>query len=189
MRVAVTVVLAVMASACTSAGAMPIDEYAAAMEETAGAYVREAQDLSERFQSSVAQEVQGALEASAGDAEDAERRVVEITVAATVNYLVLLEDAMGRFVDGMEELRPPSEVVADHDEFLAAVRSVRGSLPTTRERVLSSDSLDGIRLALTSSGFADGRQRWITACRELEATAGELGATMDLGCERGEARP
>jgi hypothetical protein len=183
MRLAITAAL--VASACTQS-AMSVESYADAMEAIADAYVSEAQGLSASYQRTVEDEVRAAI---AEDPTGAQVRAVEIAGEATVSYLELLADAMDRFITSMDELRPPTGVEAAHDEFVGAVASVHGSLPDARDAVAGADSLSDIRLALTTSGFADGQLRWTAACTALEGSVRRQGAGLDLGCVRQEVAP
>jgi len=159
---------------------MSVEAYSAAMEIASDAYV------SALYQASVEDDVRAAVK---DDPDAAEDRVVEIVTTATSNYLTLLADAMARFVMEMDELRPPAGIESAHDEFVAAVGSVQGSLPGTRGAVAQADSLVSVRYALTSSGFADGQDRWTAACTALEEAVRSQGTGIDLGCVRRDLAP
>lgn len=184
IRLAVVATLVV--SACAQS-AMTVEVYAARIEAAGDSYIEEAQSLSAAYQSSVEDQVRAVV--AEQDPAAAQDRVVEIATAATANYLALLSDAMARFIAEMEELRPPADVAAAHDEFVSAVGSVQRSLPATRDAVVQADSLASIRLALTTSGFADGQLRWTAACSALEETLRGRGTGVDLGCVRQEVAP
>jgi len=177
--------LALFAAAC-SQPALSVEAYADAMEGVAWAYVAESQDLSARYQASVEDDVKAMVQESPPDPEAV---AVEIASSATVNYLAVLADAMQRFIEGMEALRPPPAVQAAQKEFIAAVRSVHGAIPSTRDAVLEADSIESVGFALTSSGFADGQIRWTAACAALEAATRGLGTGLDLGCVRPVVTP
>ncbi len=172
-------------SACAQS-TMSVEAYSAAMEIASDAYVQEAQSLSALYQASVEDDVRAAVK---DDPDVAEDRVVQIVTTATSNYLTLLADAMARFVVEMDELRPPAGIDSVHDEFVAAVGSVQGSLPGTRDAVAQADSLVSVRYALTSSGFADGQDRWTAACTALEEAVRAQGTGIDLGCVRRDLAP
>jgi hypothetical protein len=156
------------------------------MERAADAYVADAQSLSSGYQDRVIDEIRTMLESGR---DDAATRAVEITSAATTDYLGVLADDMLVFVDTVDALNPPTEIGEEHDEFVAAIRSVHESIPATVEAVSESDSIDGIRFALTSSGFADGQIRWTAACVTLETAVRSLGQGIDIGCVRPEIAP
>lgn len=169
-----------------SAGALSVGEYVDAMETAAVIYVADSQDLSVQYQDQVISEI---TEMAQREPPNADILAVGITRAATTDYLDVLADQMLRFVDDMEAMKPPMAVGEDHDEFVAAVRSVYTAMPRTIMEVGSAESLDGIRLALTSSGFADGQIRWTAACTTLESSVRAIGSGLDLGCVRPEVVP
>ncbi len=177
--------LALFAAAC-SQPTQSVEAYADAMEGVVDTYVAESQDLSTRYQASVEDDIKAMVQQRPSDPEAV---AVEIASSATTNYLAVLADAMQRFIEGMESLRPPPTVRAAHEEFIAAVRSVHRAIPSTRDAVLEADSIESVGLALTSSGFADGQIRWTAACTALEAAARELGTGLDLGCVRPVVSP
>ena len=176
---------AVLLVGCTQP-ALSVDAYASSLELSADAYVADAQSLSSGYQDRVIDEVRSVLES---DPDDAASRAVEITSGATTDYLSVLADDMLVFVDTMEGLNPPPEVREEHDEFVAAVRSVNQSIPATIDVVATADSIDEIRFALTSSGFADGQIRWTAACTALENAVRSMGTGIDIGCIRPEVVP
>lgn len=176
---------AVFLVGCSQA-ALPVAEYVQAMEEAADVYVADSQELSSQYQEQVISEI---TEMAQGAPPDADTLAVGIARSATMDYLEVLTNQMLRFVDDMEELTPPSDVRDEHDEFVAAVRSVHSAMPRTVAEVGQAGSLDDIRLALTASGFADGQIRWTAACTALESSLRSLGNGLDLGCVRPQAVP
>ena len=180
------VVAAMVLLAGCAAAPLSVDAYAQAMTRTSDGYVAESQAVSAQYQSSVVKDIKDML---ATDQDDRERRAVEITSAGTVNYLTLVSDAMTRFLDVIEALDPPSEIAPRHAEFIDAVRSVRDAIPATRDAVVAARSIDGIRFALTASGFADGQNRWIATCTALEASLRAQGTGIALGCVRAGVTP
>lgn len=178
------VVLAVLAGALVGAGcssAMPIDEYASELSAIAENYVVESQDLSYDYQSSVEDGVRDIVEAGEDGAEAA---VVELMRTETVQYMAMLSDAMGRFLERLDALNPPDEVADEHEAYVAAVRNVYESIPDARDTVAEATSLEGVQLALTASGFADGQLRWTTTCLSLEEAVEAQGESVTLRCVR-----
>ena len=91
-----------VAAGCSSS--MPIDEYAAELSQIAEDYVVESQDLSYDYQSSVEDGVREIVEAGQDDAAES---AVELVRTETVQYFAMLSDAMGRYLDRLDELSPP----------------------------------------------------------------------------------
>ena len=168
-----------VAAGCSSS--MPIDEYAAELSQIAEDYVVESQDLSYDYQSSVEDGVREIVEAGQDDAAES---AVELVRTETVQYFAMLSDAMGRYLDRLDELSPPGEVSAEHDAYVAAVRNVYGSIPDARDTVAEASSLEDVQLSLTASGFADGQLRWTTTCVSLEEAIKEQGQDVTLRCIR-----
>ncbi len=169
----------VAAGGCSSS--MTIDAYAEALGEEADAYVVESQDLSYDYQRSVEDGVAALAEAGGDDTLEA---AVGLVRSETVAYLALLTDVTGRYLEGLEALEPPSEVASAHDAYVAAVDGVYRAIPSARDAAEAAPDLDGIRLALTSSGFADGQLRWTSTCTALEQAVRDEGRGVDLRCER-----
>ncbi|MGI9528720.1 MAG: hypothetical protein ACR2NG_03340 [Acidimicrobiia bacterium] len=176
--------LVVMAGALGGAGCsspMPIDEYASELSDIAEAYVVESQDLSYDYQSSVEDGVRDIVEAGQ---DGAESDAIELVRSETVQYLAMLSDAMGRYLEQLDALNPPDEVADQHEAYVAAVRNVYESIPDARDTVAGATSLEGVQLALTASGFADGQLRWTTTCLSLEEAVEAQGEPVTLRCVR-----
>jgi len=176
---------AVFLVGCSQA-ALPVEEYVQAMEATAEVYVADSQDLAVQYQDQVISDITKMAQSAPPNADIL---AVGIARSATTDYLDVLANQMRRFVDDMEDLAPPSGIASEHDEFVAAVRSVYSSMPSTVADVAGAESLDEIRLALTASGFADGQIRWTTACTALESSVRSLGSGLDIGCVRPQVVP
>ncbi|GMQ97907.1 MAG: hypothetical protein BMS9Abin17_0410 [Acidimicrobiia bacterium] len=176
---------AVFLVGCSQA-ALPVGEYVQAMEATADVYVADSQELSVQYQDQVIREI---TEMAQSAPPDADSLAVGIARSATTDYLDVLAKQMLRFVDDMEALTPPPDIGEEHDEFVAAVRSVYSTMPQTVSDVTQANSLDEIRLALTASGFADGQIRWTAACTALESSVRSLGSGLDIGCVRPQVVP
>ncbi|MFV1971561.1 MAG: hypothetical protein ACC683_11245 [Acidimicrobiia bacterium] len=180
-RVLLFGVLVVMVLSACAESAPTVPEYAGAIEEVTDAYIAESQMLSATFQRTVEGEVARIL---GEGSDDALGEVTDVTKREMVLYLALLEDAMGRYVDGLSEIRPPGELAETHTDYLDAVESVYRAMPATRASVESALHLDGIEGALAGSGVQDGQPRLTSTCRSLEASVRAEGTGLDLGCNR-----
>lgn len=172
--------LAVALSGCMSP-ALTVPEYASALEDATDVYIAESQALSGTFHRTVEDEVARIVREGA---DDALSEATDITKREMVLYLVLLEDAMSRYVEHLSEIPPPGGVEEEHVDYLDAVKSVRGAMPATRSSVDSASHLDGIEDAIAGSGFQDGQLRLTTACESLEESVRAEGTGVDLGCTR-----
>ena len=180
-----SVVLAVCAAAVLGAcsSSMSLDDYAETMTASTEAYVVESQDLSYDYQSSVEDGVRAIVESGV---DDAAAQATELMRRSTVEYLALLLDAMGRFVEQIDELNAPADLVEDHEEYLAAVWSVYGAIPEAQDEVRGAEDLEDIERAFTASAFADGQPRWTASCERVEVAIVEAGGSVDLRCVRTE---
>lgn len=182
--VVLTACAALALGACSAS--MSLDDYAETMTASTEAYVVESQNLSYDYQSAVEDGVRAIVES--GD-DDAAAQATELMRRSTVEYLALLLDAMGRFVEQIDGLDAPADLAEDHDEYLAAVWSVYGAIPEAQDQVRSAESLEDIERAFTASTFADGQPRWTASCERLEVAIVEAGGSVDLRCVRTEPRP
>jgi hypothetical protein len=175
-----TVSLVVVLSACSDP-AMTFPEYASAIQDVTDVYISEAQTLSVTFHGTVEAEVARIVEEGS---DDARGEATDVTKREMVLYLALLEDAMGRYMERLAEVRPPIDVSAQHSDYVDAIESVRGAMPSTRSSVASALHLDGIEAAVAASGFQDGQFRLTKTCQSLEESVRAAGVGIDLGCTR-----
>jgi hypothetical protein len=175
-----SVSLVVVLSAC-SEQAMTFPEYAPAIQEVTDAYIAEAQALAVTFYSTVEAEVTRIVEEGS---DDAHSEATDVTKREMVLYLALLEDTMNRYMERLAEIRPPTDVSEQHSDYVDAIESVRGAMPSTRSSVASALHLDGIEAAVAGSGFQDGQFRLTTTCQSLEESVRAAGVGIDLGCTR-----
>jgi hypothetical protein len=172
--------LGALVSSC-AATSLSTAEYATTLQEDTDAYILEAQTLSASFQRTVEDEI--ALLAASGE-KDVLSLATEVTSRETVQYLVLLQDAMVRYQGALVLLRPPSALVEPHDAYVLAIESVQMSVPATRDAIGRAEDLNAIQVAITGSGFNDGQLRLRAACSSLEAAVTAEGHGVDLGCVR-----
>jgi hypothetical protein len=169
--------MAVLVGACSASATL--DEYVPTAESLSQGYVEEAQALSFDYQSSVEDGVRDLVEAGAADPQG---EAVELVIDETAAYLAMLIDTMGRYLEAFDALDIPSEVAEEHDDYVAAIGVVHGSLPDTKANVEAATELDDLQLALTSSGFADGQLRWTASCTALEQAVRDEGRGINLRC-------
>ena len=170
--------IAVVAAAC-GAPRLSVSEYAVVVEDATDAYIAESKALSGTFQESVEDEIASIAESGEGDLLELASKV---TSRETVQYLALLEDAMARYLEVLNAVVPPDSLSGAHEAYVAALQSVRASMPVTRTGVEQATDLAGIQTAITSSGFSDGQLRLQAACADLESAVRSHGHGIDLGC-------
>lgn len=166
--------------ACTTP-ALTVEEYADALGAATDDYIEESQALSASFQRTVEAEIK---ELAASGEENVLSLATGATIRETVQFLALLEDAMARYGQKLDEMEPPAELADVHDEYVASIESVRVSLPATRTNVGDAQDLDQIEEAITSSGFSDGQLRLRSSCTALESAVRAEGQSAELGCTR-----
>lgn len=172
--------LAVALSACAAPG-LTVPEYVSAIQKATDVYIAESQTLSVTFHRTVEDEVTRIVE---DGSDDALGEATDITKREMVLFLALLGDAMGRYIERLSEIRPPGEIEGEHSDYLDAVESVRGAMPSTRASVSLAPDLDGIEAALAGSAFQDGQLRLTSVCQSLEESVRAEGEGIDLGCTR-----
>jgi len=170
--------VAVVAAAC-GAAPLSISDYAGVVEDATDAYIQESTVLSGTFQKSVEDEIASIAESGEGDLLEL---ATDVTSRETTQYLALLEDAMARYLKVLSAVVSPDTLSDAHEAYVAALQSVRASMPATRTGVEQATDLAGIQTAITSSGFSDGQLRLQTACADLESAVRSQGHGIDLGC-------
>ena len=178
--VIVFVLLSLIATSC-SLDSQSSAEYAAALGESTDDYIRESQNVSGAFHSTVEDKIKVLAESGEGDVV---ALATDVTRRETVQYLAVLEEEMTRYVEVLRSMSPPGSLVDAHDAYVEAIDAVRYSMPATRTRVGEATDLTGIQTAITGSGFSDGQLRLRAACSSLEAAVRQDGHGVDLGCTR-----
>jgi hypothetical protein len=151
------------------------------MTEGTEAYVLESQEISLNYQTAVQSQVDELV--SSGATADLEGAMT-IVRFETANFLALLDDAMGRYHDGIEGLVPPNDVAEPHGAYLKIIASVRSTLPASRDALAETATFEEVLSSLVGSGFADGQAAWTAACQSLESAIREGGRGADLKCDR-----
>jgi hypothetical protein len=160
---------------------MTVEAYADSLDVATDDYIGESQALSAAFHRTVEDQIS---ELAAGGEGNLLALATGVTSRETVQYLALLEDAMTRYGEILDAMNPPSNLAKPHDDYVAAIESVRIAIPATRDNVGEAHDLVGIQEAITSSGFADGQLRLQSSCRALEDAVRAQGQGVDLGCTR-----
>ncbi len=179
--VAVLLVGALIAAACSQPEPMSLDAYAESMNEVMEAYVLESQQISLSYRRAVEAQVEELL--SSGAKADLEGAMT-IVRSETANFLALLDDAMGRYHADMAEMVPPDQLAERHDAYLEIVESVRSTLPASRDALAETTTFEQVLSSLVGSGFADGQAAWTAACESLESAIRDGGRGADLKCVR-----
>jgi hypothetical protein len=174
-------VVAAIAASCSGTQPMLLEEYAAVMTETTDSYVLESQEISFRYQRAVEDQVSALL--SSGSLADLEGAMT-IVRSETVNFLALLDDAMGRYHTSLTEFTAPEKVAGQHEAYLEIIASVRSTLPASRDALADTKTFEEVIASLVGSGFADGQAAWTAACESLESAIRGEGRGANLKCVR-----
>ena len=170
-----------VAVSCSQTEPMSLDAYATSMTEATDAYVLESQEISLRYQTAVEQQVKELVSSGADADLDGAMTIVK---SETTNFLALLDDAMGRYHDGLADLETPTEVADEHEGYLAIIASVMSTLPASRDALENTTTFEEVLSSLVGSGFADGQAAWTAACATLESAIRDGGRGADLKCVR-----
>lgn len=183
---AIPVLTAVLLASCAADTSLPPDEYAEQATDAAAMYVAEAQALSLRYQGDVERKV---AELAATESPTAVEDATSFMGEETVRYLAELDDTIGRFVEALLALEPPSDLAEVHDRYVEVIETVRSNLPILRSAVSDATSIDEIGKAIAGSGLADGQAVWVAACSGLEQSIRDSGHGADLKCTKSDVTP
>jgi hypothetical protein len=163
-----TAVLAVGLSACSSGGgggAMTQDQYfqeVIALDAT----------IDQQFES---------VEASLGDAADGDEGE---QADALRSFMRGTADVIAAWVDGLDDIEPPSEIREVHEVYVETGRAfenywagvIEGTGGLSTEELLAEfDRIDGEETA----------HRWVEACVDLQQRADEADVGLELDCVEG----
>ena len=95
--------------------------------------------------------------------------------------LVGLEDAVSVFVNEVEALAPPSEVVDAHEAFLVTLRSDHDAIIELAAEVQEAGSVEEVTAALQARSYTLAQSR--EPCRRLQEIALEHDIDVELPCE------
>ena len=179
--VALAVVFATLAAACSASVTLTVDEYVDAATKSTDLYVDQSQTLGLSYQRTVEEGV-AVIAARGGQAAVTE--ATDLVRTETVKYLGLLDDAMLQYIEDLDGLNPPDPVATEHDAYVAIIGSVEVSMQPMRESVDQAVSIADIQAALVGSGFSDGQTAWVAVCKQLEQAVRDEGRGIDLKCER-----
>ena len=159
---------AMLASACSSSASA--EEYFADLELATTTLDGELDAIEADFNGGLLD-----IDFEAADAETALIGLFQNSISSTAaSFETLLE--------GLEELDPPDEITASHDDVIEAGQRVITTYDERSEELASIDELadiDAYAQALADSGV---RGRYTEACLELQAQADQAGIPADLGC-------
>lgn len=109
---------------------------------------------------------------------------IEATQAALNGFGEILTDTLSK----LDDLNPPREVKAAHDELLAAGADFAGIFQDFTDRVAELDSLSEFEelaseFLAEDAEFAAADERFTDACLALQGIADQNNIAVDLNCE------
>lgn len=166
--------------ACSN-GAIPVDDYAAQMEERAAAYETESDDLREQHLATLEDTVARLQGELAGEAlADA---AISETVQETTKLFAGMSDTLDRYVQDLDAMTPPSAVSDDHRAYVRVMDASRAGLASVLENLPGATTFDEIDRVIFGSGFSDAQHRVEAVCHDLERAIESQGPVVDLRCE------
>ncbi len=106
---------------------------------------------------------------------------------ATRDYYVGLVPIFDDFLDGLSDVDPPSEVEDSHSELLDSLAGVIESLEDLVDRLAAAESSSELEDLLNAFAdepdFVAARDRFQTACFDLQSIADDGDVVIDLECE------
>lgn len=180
------VAIMLLAAACGGDTAMSMDDYYAAVEAETARYDQATDDIANAFtaqlESSFAEFSAAATDADEATAATLLDSLTQTAVAATKTSFELTGVQLDQFIATMDELAPPAEVQAQHDEAVAALRASRVAIDPTIEAIDGITALADLEPVLAGSAFADSRLRLEASCLALEQAGVDAGLEVDLDC-------
>ena len=187
MRAPIPIILGLLLAACGGPAPLTAQAYFGAAAELTNAYNDESRSLDEAYQRDLSFEVKRLERILDEDDGDAAARfaaaALEATKDHTVKLLAGVADSLTRYVDGLAELEPPTDLAERHAQNLATLELAASALPNLLETVSNADDFDAIQAALAGSVFADAQGRISSDCRAWQAAAADRGVSVVFRCE------
>lgn len=181
-----------LVAACGGDSAMSMEDYFTAVEAESTRYDETTGDIANALSTQFTTAIED-YSAAAADADEAtaaaglESLTTSIVAATTASY-ELTGVELDQFITAMDDLEPPDEVSAEHDEAVAALRTSRAAIGPTIVALDQITSLEELETVLAGSDFADSRARLEASCTALEQAGVDNGVEVDLDC-RGDDQP
>jgi len=176
--------LLLTAAACSSA--LPVDEYAAAVQDLGREYEVETTALQSSLHDQLQTEIRAMERDVDGDDPAAVAAFAEealaVTALRTRVFFAAVGDALGRYRGALIVLDPPDDVAAAHRDFLTAIDAVLAGLPELLDRLSAVTTFDDIDAAVNGSGYGDAQPRFSAACRALETALRDTGTAANVRC-------
>ena len=182
----VFVAIVLLTAACGGDPALSMEDYFAAVETETARYDQATDDIANAF----ALQLDTAFadySAAATDADEATalaglEALTTVAVDATRTSFELTAVQLDQFIATMDDLEPPEEVAAQHDEAVAALRASRAAIDPTIAAINEITALADLEPVLAGSAFADSRVRLESSCVALEQAGRDNGVEVDLDC-------
>lgn len=102
---------------------------------------------------------------------------------AFADYLAAQQDLALSYVAGAEDLDPPDDARALHDDATEAYRSFAGEIDSVIADVNRAQTLDGLVSALGAPAAIEAAANATAACLALQDLADEEDVSVDLRCQ------
>lgn len=187
MRIWIAVACCCLVVACGGPVRLSADAYFTAAADITNVYNDETLALDETYQRDLSFEVKRLERILDEDDPDAAARYAEAALAATkeqtTKLLAGVADALTRYLEGLEELVPPDDLIELHTQNLSTLELAASALPTLLDTVSGAKGFDEIQAALSGSLFADAQGRIGSDCRAWQAAAADRGVAVIFRCE------
>jgi len=173
----------VVMTACGGAASPSLGEYFAAVEGAAAVYDGSTVEAGSKY-SEALDDVIAAFAASGANPAD-EAALGELAGDAAGHAVVALGStgmALEHYRGVVAEQRPPDEVRAEHDAFLASLDAAIDAVAPTLVLLADVSSVEDLGPAVAGSPFNDVRPRLERSCSSLQAAGERGGVTANLRC-------
>lgn len=175
-----------LVAACGGPARLSADAYFAATADLTNAYNDETLALDETYQRDLSFEVKRLERILDEDDPDSAARFAEaalqVTKEQTTKLLAGVADALTRYLEGLEGLEPPEDLVELHTQNLSTLDLAASALPALLDTVSGATGFGEIQAALAGSLFSDAQARIASDCRAWQAAAADRGVAVVFRC-------
>ena len=153
-----------VAAACNGGGGgLTLEEYFQRLETVSTEYEQRGDALNEGF----------------AEEFSSEEEQIRETQDFWKEFLVLL----GQFVNGLDDIDPPAEAEAAHEESVDAGTEMLKTFREFVDQVAEAESVSELAEAFGDPGFEVSGDRFEQSCVKLQGIADDNGIVVDLECE------
>jgi hypothetical protein len=109
----------------------------------------------------------------------------EVAIVKTADLLTNAGAELRTVLDALDELEPPEELVAEHQDAITSGEALAASMPSSIEALRNLASIEQLQETFETTAYSVAAQRFAIACENLEAAARSRGINVDFVCPGG----